>query len=73
MFLDVLAEQEKDGGYVEVVHVDPGVMDTGMQEKIRAADAKSFPRLAEFQALKAEGKLRRPEDVAESIIRKYIL
>lgn len=73
MFLDVLAEQEKDGGYVEVVHVDPGVMDTEMQEKIRAADAKSFPRLAEFQALKAEGKLRRPEDVAESIIRKYIL
>ncbi|WP_315003269.1 SDR family NAD(P)-dependent oxidoreductase [uncultured Selenomonas sp.] len=73
MFLDVLAEQEKDGGYVEVVHVDPGVMDTEMQEKIRAADAKSFPRLAEFQALKAEGKLRRPEDVAESIIRKYII
>lgn len=74
MFLDVLAEQEKDGGCgVEVVHVDPGVMDTGMQEKIRAADAKSFPRLAEFQALKAEGKLRRPEEVAENIIRKYIL
>jgi hypothetical protein len=48
-------------------------MDTGMQEKIRAADAKSFPRLAEFQALKSEGKLRRPEDVAESIIRKYII
>ena len=73
MFLDVLAEQEKGGGCVEVVHVDPGVMDTGMQEKIRAADAKSFPRLAEFQALKAEGKLRRPEEVAENIIRKYIL
>ena len=73
MFLDVLAEQEKDGGCVEIIHVDPGVMDTGMQEKIRAADAKSFPRLAEFQALKAEGKLRRPEEVAENIIRKYIL
>ena len=74
MFLDVLAEQEKDGGCgIEVVHVDPGVMDTGMQEKIRAADAKAFPRLAEFQALKAEGKLRSPEEVAENIIRKYIL
>ena len=73
MFLDVLAEQEKDGGCVEVIQVDPGVMDTGMQEKIRAADAKSFPRLAEFQALKEEGKLRSPEEVAENIIRKYIL
>jgi len=73
MFLDVLAEQEKGGSCVEVIHVDPGVMDTGMQEKIRAADEKSFPRLAEFQAFKAEGKLRRPEEVAESIIREHIL
>lgn len=73
MFLDVLAQQEKDGGLVEVIHIDPGVMDTGMQEKIRAANADDFPRVAEFQAFKAQGKLRKPEEVAESIIREHIL
>lgn len=73
MFLDVLAQQEKDGGLVEVIHIDPGVMDTGMQEKIRGANADDFPRVAEFQAFKAQGKLRKPEEVAESIIREHIL
>ncbi|BEU86834.1 hypothetical protein TAMA11512_02980 [Selenomonas sp. TAMA-11512] len=73
MFLDVLAEQGKVGGDIEVIHVDPGVMDTGMQEQIRSADAKSFPRLAEFQSYKAAGKLRDPDEVAQEIIRKYIL
>ncbi len=73
MFLDVLVQQEKDGGLVEVIHIDPGVMDTGMQEKIRTANADDFPRVTEFQAFKAQGKLRKPEEVAESIIREHIL
>ena len=72
MFLDVAAEQEKSEGRIEVVHVDPGVMDTGMQEQIRASDADGFPRLAEFQAYKTTGKLRTPEEVAQQIIREYI-
>ena len=72
MFLDVVAEQEKADGMIEVVHVDPGVMDTGMQEQIRASDAAGFPRLPEFQAYKTAGKLRTPEEVAQQIIRDYI-
>lgn len=73
MFFDVLKQQEKDGAFVEIVHVDPGVMDTAMQEKIRAADADDFPRVAEFQDFQAKGKLRSPEEVAQSIIREHIL
>ena len=72
MFLDVLAEQEKDGGCVEVIHVDPGVMDTGMQERIRSTSSDEFPRLAEFLTYKETGKLRAPEDVAHEIVQKYI-
>ena len=72
MFLDVVAEQEKADGMIEIVHVDPGIMDTGMQEQIRAADAAGFPRLAEFQAYKTAGKLRTPEEAAQQIIRDYI-
>lgn len=67
MFLDVLAEDAKD--CVRVIHVDPGVMDTGMQASIRAAD---FPRQAEFQGYKDQGRLRRPEDVAREIVEKYL-
>ena len=73
MFLDVLKQQEKDGAFVEIVHVDPGVMDTAMQEKIRAADADDFPRVAEFQDFQVKGKLRSPEEVAQSIIQEHIL
>lgn len=73
MFLDVLAEQGKVSGDIEVIHVDPGVMDTGMQEQIRSSTANAFPRIAEFCAYKKDGKLRDPDDVAQEIIRKYIL
>ena len=73
MFLDVLAEQGKADRDVEVIHVDPGVMDTDMQEQIRASTAASFPRLAEFRSYKVNGKLRDPDEVAQEIIRKYIL
>jgi len=73
MFLDVLAEQGKVSGDIEVIHVDPGVMDTGMQEQIRSSTANAFPRIAEFCAYKQDGKLRNPDEVAQEILRKYIL
>ena len=73
MFLDVLAEQGKAGGDIEVIHVDPGVMDTGMQEQIRSSTANAFPRVAEFCAYKQDGKLRNPDEVAQEIVRKHIL
>lgn len=67
MFLDCLAEQEPER--VAVVHFDPGVMDTQMQEKIRDAD---FPRRKEFVGFKQNGKLKSPEDVAREIISTFL-
>lgn len=72
MFLDVLTEQGKIRGDVQVLHVDPGVMDTDMQKYIRASSAVAFPRLAEFLTYKEKGKLRAPEDVAHEVVQKYI-
>ena len=72
LFLDVLVEQGKTSGDIEVVHVDPGVMDTDMQQHIRSSSLDEFPRLMEFLAYKEEGKLRAPEDVANDIVQKYI-
>lgn len=72
MFLDVLAEQGKIGGDMEVIHIDPGIMDTDMQKHIRSSSADEFPRLTEFLTYKEKGKLRAPKDVARDIIWKYI-
>lgn len=72
MFLDVLQQQEQESGEVNIVHVDPGVMDTGMQEKIRAASAQDFPSIDEFVNYKNSGILRKPSDVAEEILEKYV-
>lgn len=61
------AEQEARGGRVRVVAVAPGVVETAMQEAIRAAEPDRFPRKSRFVRLHAEGALRRPEDVAAEL------
>lgn len=73
MFLDVLSKQEKSQGLIEIIHVDPGVMDTEMQSKIRLSNEQDFPRLKEFKKYKTKGMLRLPKDVAASIIKEYIM
>lgn len=62
----VKAEHGADG--VQAVSLAPGVVDTGMQETIRASDVAAFPALARFQELKSTGKLASPEDVAAKIL-----
>lgn len=49
--------------------VDPGVMDTGMQKKIRDGDFKDKAR---FESFKSEGKLNSPSIVAKSIVSKLL-
>ena len=47
-------------------NIDPGVMDTGMQQSLRAID---FPDVENFKELKKEGLLKAPIDVAEDILK----
>jgi len=47
-------------------NIDPGVMDTGMQKKLRASD---FPDVENFKALQQEGQLKSPIEVAEDILK----
>lgn len=49
--------------------IAPGIMDTDMQMQIRASDAQAFPRKEKFVALHAEGKLLKPEVIAEAYVR----
>ena len=47
-------------------NIDPGVMDTGMQQSLRASD---FPDVENFIELQQEGQLKAPIVVAEEILK----
>lgn len=68
-YLDVL---DVENDRVTVVHVDPGVMDTGMQETIRAAGVRDFPGVQRFRAYQADGRLRSADEVARGILERYL-
>lgn len=63
LFFKVLEEENKESNCT-FYSIDPGVLDTGMQESIRKND---FPKQDYFKALKEENKLIQPEDAAKTI------
>lgn len=65
MFFNVLEDENKDNGNVESYSIDPGVLDTGMQENIRN---NSFPSNDYFTSLKEDNKLIKPEVAAMRIL-----
>jgi benzil reductase ((S)-benzoin forming) len=65
----VALEAQARGRGIEVVSLAPGVIDTGMQGTVRAASAEDFVDVERFRKMKADGALRRAEDVAADILR----
>ncbi len=53
---------------LRVASVAPGVIDTGMQADIRAAQEADFPQRSRFEALHREGQLAEPTDVARRLL-----
>lgn len=69
-FLRVLAaEQAGRADAAEVLAISPGVIDTGMQARIRAASVEEFPLVERFRGLREAGALQAPADVAAVILR----
>lgn len=66
MFFDCLEKEKK----AQVIHIDPGAMDTAMQTTIR--ESMEFPEQEKFITLKKEHRLRAPEDVAREIVEAYL-
>lgn len=62
-----LEQKEKDHG-VRVISVAPGVIDTGMQAKIRSLREEDFPQKERFVQLKEEGRLSSPEAAADKLL-----
>lgn len=71
MFFNVLASQFEGNPLVEIHNVDPGIMDTQMQERIRDASDAHFPEHTRFVKFKEEGQLVKPETVAANILKQY--
>lgn len=64
MFFRVLEEENKDNVRIQFYSIDPGVLDTDMQENIRTNKA---PNQDYFKTLKEENRLIKPEDAASRI------
>lgn len=60
-------EQSEINSPVNIISVAPGVVDTGMQEKIRNIDPALFPMKDKFVKLHEEQRLVSPEDAAKGI------
>lgn len=69
MFLDVLKLQYSHNKDLRIYNIDPGVMNTNMQEKIRTASQDEFPNLKSFHDLYHRNQLKNPKDVVEEIIK----
>ncbi len=62
-----LAEELK-GEPVQIMNLDPGVMDTRMQAEIRSLDPEQLgPLQREFLEMRDEGRLRDPSEVAKLV------
>jgi len=62
-------EQTYEQYPVIIFALAPGIIETGMQESIRETDLALFPDRDKFISLHEEGKLAKPDDVADIILR----
>ncbi len=62
-----LDEAAKTNG-AKVCSLAPGVIDTGMQDQLRAAGSDAFPDLPAFVSLKTTGSLASPEEAAARVL-----
>lgn len=64
----MVEEQKNKENPISAFAIAPGVVDTNMQLQIRSTDIQDFEFKPKFIDLYEEGKLYKPEDVAERII-----
>jgi len=61
LFFRVMKEENKDNKNISIYSIDPGTLDTGMQQNIRD---NTFPNQDYFKSLKEDNKLIKPNDSA---------
>ena len=69
--IDTFREEQKEQAMpIQTMIINPGVMDTGMQDTIRAQKKKDFPLRDHWQKLYENNELAEPEQIAAFIIGK---
>lgn len=70
MFSRVVAEELSISGkkHIRIFAVAPGVVDTAMQDQIRASDEKNFSRLKQFLEYKSARQLADPGLIAQKLL-----
>ncbi|WP_296701141.1 SDR family NAD(P)-dependent oxidoreductase [Algoriphagus sp.] len=63
----MVAAKENESDKFHFFSLAPGIVDTGMQDEIRASNDSDFPELKKFKEFKEEGKLSSPQEVAKKI------
>ena len=66
-FFETIALENLENNKIRVFNLDPGAMDTSMQDEIRK---NTFPEKQYFDDLKIEGKLKTVFEAASDILRK---
>lgn len=64
-FSRCLDEENTD---VKVISIAPGIIDTGMQGKIRESTQEQFPMIENFRDYKEKGLLSSPDETAKKLI-----
>ena len=67
MACQVMGAENKSNSRLCILNLEPGVINTPMQDKVRNSDPKSFPKLSKFTDLHKNGELLEPEEVAIKI------
>lgn len=63
----IAREQKHAANPCVLININPGVMETSMQEQIRQTPPETFPEVERFIKLKEEGKVPSPDQVAHKI------
>ncbi|AKP49506.1 SDR family NAD(P)-dependent oxidoreductase [Cyclobacterium amurskyense] len=68
--MTMIAQQESDLKNLgfKMFALSPGIIDTPMQESIRAASQNEFSGLSKFQSFKDNGELSTPDEVAKKVL-----
>jgi len=69
MFFDTVKLEHPDS---KIIQIDPGIIDTAMQEDIRKSDKDDFSRVDEFINFKAENKLKPAREVALTLFNQLL-
>ncbi|MFW6364147.1 MAG: SDR family NAD(P)-dependent oxidoreductase [Spirochaeta sp.] len=60
---------EHIGSSIDVFSIDPGLIDTEMQQEIRNSSKADFPAVEKFIRRQKDGELKTPEDTAAAVYR----